>query len=68
MYFTSSEPAIDPSHLRPPTARSVPVLYSSLLWASRDALRSGNPSALSEATAFLSGDYALHAFFWEVEV
>ena len=47
------------------TGRSVPVLYSTLLWTTRNALRTGNPTALSEATAFLWGDYKVHAFWWE---
>ena len=44
---------------------SVPLLYALLLWASRDALRSGIPTSLSRATAFLSDDYSATAFWWE---
>jgi hypothetical protein len=43
----------------------VPLLYALLLWASSDALVTGHPSQLSLATAFLSADYELHAFWWE---
>jgi len=43
----------------------IPVLYASLLWASRDALRTGVPTSLSRATAFLSGDYDAANFWWE---
>jgi hypothetical protein len=43
----------------------VPLLYGVLLWASRDALRSGKPTTLSRATAFLSGDYVSSSFWWE---
>ena len=41
------------------------MLYAALLWASRGALVKGVPSPLSQATAFLSGDYLGHAFWWE---
>jgi len=34
----------------------MPLLYVVLLWASRDAIRTGMPTPLSEATAFLWGD------------
>jgi hypothetical protein len=43
----------------------VPLLYVLLLWASRDALRTGIPTSLSGSTAFLSAGYTAHAFFWE---
>ena len=43
----------------------IPVLYAALLWASRDALRTGVPTSLSRATAFLSGDYDAANFWWE---
>jgi hypothetical protein len=44
----------------------VPLLYALLLWASSDALRTGTPTALSRATAFLSADYETpRAFMWE---
>jgi hypothetical protein len=42
-----------------------PVLYSVLLWASREALGSKVPTELSRATAFLYGDYVLSSFWWE---
>eukprot|EP00966_Prymnesium_polylepis_P167601 3874359-Prymnesium_polylepis.3 len=35
----------------------IPVLYAMLLWASREALRTGIPTSLSRATAFLSEDF-----------
>ena len=41
----------------------VPVLYSAVLWMSRDALRKGIETPLSRATAFLSEDY--DAWWWE---
>ena len=43
----------------------IPLLYASLLWMSRDALRTGVPTSLSRATAFLSGDYETATFWWE---
>ena len=43
----------------------VPLLYAVLLWMSRDALGTGEPTALSRATAFLSGDYTNSAYWWE---
>jgi hypothetical protein len=43
----------------------IPVLYSVVLWESRGALLSGSPTRLSRATAFLSADYEVHAFWWE---
>jgi hypothetical protein len=42
-----------------------PLLYTVLLWASRDALRSRTPTPLSRATAFLWSDYKLRASWWE---
>jgi hypothetical protein len=47
----------------------IPLLYVILLWASRDALRTGNPTSLSRATAYLSADYCYTYWvplgFWE---
>jgi len=43
----------------------VPVLYAVLLFACREALVSEIPTALSRATAFLSDDYVISAFWWE---
>ena len=47
----------------------IPLLYIALLWASRTALRTGNPTSLSRATAFLSEDYDYSLLtalgFWE---
>jgi len=43
----------------------VPLLYALLLWASRDALRTGNATSLSRATDFLSADYKSSHFWWE---
>ena len=43
----------------------VPMLYGLLLWASRNALRTGKSTHLSRATAFLSDDYISSAFWWE---
>ena len=43
----------------------IPVLYATLLLASRKALVKGIPTPLSQATAFLSGDYSEFAFWWE---
>eukprot|EP00966_Prymnesium_polylepis_P078051 1809271-Prymnesium_polylepis.1 len=43
----------------------VPVLYSALLWATRDALRARVPTALTRATAFLWADYESTAYWWE---
>jgi hypothetical protein len=43
----------------------IPVLYLVLLYASRAALRSGIPTRLSRATAFLSGDYKTTHWWWE---
>eukprot|EP00966_Prymnesium_polylepis_P327961 7383782-Prymnesium_polylepis.1 len=34
-----------------------PLLYTLLLWACRDAIRTGRPTPMSRATAFLSEDY-----------
>jgi hypothetical protein len=46
-----------------------PLLYAALLWASRDALRTGTPTSLIRATAFLSDDfcysYRLPLGWWE---
>ena len=42
-----------------------PVLYAVLLWVSRHAIRHHAPTPLSRATAFLYGDYAQHAFWYE---
>jgi hypothetical protein len=42
-----------------------PVGIPLLLWASRDAVRTGVPTPLSRATAFLSGDSETEAFWWE---
>jgi len=44
----------------------IPVLYAGLLWESRDAFRTGVPTSLSRATAFLSGDYEAATFWWEL--
>eukprot|EP00966_Prymnesium_polylepis_P126751 2931270-Prymnesium_polylepis.2 len=44
---------------------AIPLLYVVLLWASRDALRTGIPTSLSRATALLSGDYEAATFMWE---
>ena len=38
-------------------ACAVPILYSLLLWACRDAFRTGRQTSLSRAIAFLSDDY-----------
>ena len=43
----------------------VPLLYARVLLASRQALLSGVPTAMSRATAFLSGDYKAAMFWWE---
>jgi hypothetical protein len=43
----------------------VPVMYAGLLWKSHTALSTGIPTPLSLATAFLSGDYTVGAFWWE---
>jgi len=43
----------------------IPLLYAVLLWASRDALRTGTPTSLSRATTFLSADYEAATFWWE---
>ena len=46
----------------------IPVLYALLLWASRDALITGNATPLSRAVAFLSDDYdamGYGTFWWE---
>ena len=40
-------------------------MYGLLLWASRNALRTGKSTHLSRATAFLSDDYIGSAFWWE---
>ena len=39
----------------------VPLLYISLLWASRRAILSNSPTALSNSIFFLSSDYKSHA-------
>ena len=44
---------------------SQPALYASLLFLSRRAILSGQPDALSRAIRFLTGDYSLHAFWFE---
>ena len=41
------------------------MLYALLLWATRDALRTGAQTPLQRATAFLYADYEKRAFFWE---
>ena len=41
------------------------MLYTRLLWASRNVILSGVPTALSRSTAFLYGDYKKAAFWWE---
>ena len=43
----------------------VPILYMVLLVASRRAIRSGVPTPLSRAVAFMTNDYERSAFFWE---
>eukprot|EP00966_Prymnesium_polylepis_P092594 2143546-Prymnesium_polylepis.2 len=43
----------------------LPLLYAALLLVSRKALVSGVPTPLSQATAFLSGDCTVEAFWWE---
>ena len=43
----------------------IPLLYAVLLWASRDAIRSGVPTSLSRATSFLSDDFKPLVFWWE---
>jgi hypothetical protein len=43
----------------------VPLLYAILLWATRDALRTGTSTHLSRATAFLWADWTRSAFLWE---
>jgi hypothetical protein len=43
----------------------VPVLYSALLFASRESLQNGDQTRLSRATTFLSADYVSYAFWWE---
>ena len=46
----------------------IPVLYAMLLWASRGAIRTGVPTSLSRATAFLWGEYRADVglvFLWE---
>jgi|EP00966_Prymnesium_polylepis_P204447 hypothetical protein len=40
-------------------------MYTRLLLASRKALISGVPTAMSQATAFLSGDYKKNLYWWE---
>jgi len=44
---------------------AMPLFYAVLLWASRDAFRTGISTPLSEATAYLSADYHLATFWWE---
>jgi hypothetical protein len=39
-------------------------MYVVLLWANRKALRTGTATPLSQATAFLSGDYEAATFWW----
>ena len=48
-----------------PRWRQVPLLYLLLIWASSNALRTGIPTRLSRATAFLTADYQNYAFWWE---
>ena len=43
----------------------IPLLYAVLLFASRAALVTGVPTPLSQATAFLSGDFSSHTYWWE---
>ena len=43
----------------------MPALYALLLATSRKALRTGEETQLSRATAFLSADYEASAFWWE---
>mmetsp|Transcript_14795 Transcript_14795/g.39539 ORF Transcript_14795/g.39539 Transcript_14795/m.39539 type:complete len:438 (+) Transcript_14795:2667-3980(+) len=44
----------------------IPLLYALLLWGNRAALRTGVPTPLSRATAFLYAEYEKSAFFWEI--
>eukprot|EP00966_Prymnesium_polylepis_P182805 4235588-Prymnesium_polylepis.3 len=46
-------------------AVTVPLLYGSLLFMSRHALRRGISTPLTRATSFLTGDYKPNAFWWE---
>ena len=43
----------------------VPLGYTVLLTAARDAIRSTRTTRLSRATSFLSADYETFAFWWE---
>eukprot|EP00966_Prymnesium_polylepis_P045756 1059373-Prymnesium_polylepis.1 len=45
--------------------RRVPALYVLLLWISRTAIRTGKPTPLSRAIAFLVDDYDPAALWWE---
>jgi hypothetical protein len=45
----------------------IPVMYAWLLWSCRKAFRTGHPTRLSRAVAFLADDYdAERGFFWEL--
>eukprot|EP00966_Prymnesium_polylepis_P108484 2511345-Prymnesium_polylepis.1 len=43
----------------------IPLLYAVLLWANRRELVKDNPTLLTQATAFLWGDYKGNAFYFE---
>ena len=44
----------------------VPLLYLTLLWCARKAIRTEQPTALSRSLTFLHQDYELSMYWWEM--
>ena len=44
----------------------VPLLYITLLWCARKAIRTEQPTALSRSLTFLHQDYELSMYWWEM--
>jgi len=44
----------------------VPLLYFTLLWCARKAIRTEQPTALSRSLTFLHQDYELSMYWWEM--
>ena len=44
----------------------VPLLYLTLLWCARKAIRTERPTALSRSLTFLHQDYELSMYWWEM--
>ena len=44
----------------------VPLLYLTLLWCAREAIRTEQPTALARSLTFLHQDYELSMYWWEM--